>query len=588
VARHDLPDDVIVCAADAARRYWIGTLAFRASVVAGSVGEETFRRALHTVVSRKVVLRLETCNASDRGQVRPAPVPALIDPWSVDPARIEAETRVVATCPACDGTRRVECTACQGSGRVRCQGCGGSRQVPGQRGPKACPTCRGRGDQKCDRCKAGRVACISCGTGGLVGAWLAIDERSQQQVRVAPRNAAASIHTNVDAPEDFDVEPDRWPNELVADALLADVSSLPGALQPATDSRSDRVTSTRIQAFRSPVWRVTFRTRLGTGVVEVAGRPLAVAATSNWRPLALRRGLLAGTGAVVVGSMVLMVAGNYLAALRRQNQAEEREHERLDAVQALDQRSQLQQAADAARRQALVVRAQAEEQLLRAAAERRLAADAAQEQRARFDRLSEAEHLAAARASLAEGYDVDRRIGGNLDDAERHLRAVTSDSGSAVDSLLAEIWRRRGRALLPEHDYVNVSCAEAVRMAWASAAHFNTRLEGHWAHWVVRGGTANYYPGGMQFSCSASGAQRGDFDGEVRVDYRGRFGGAGPRQAASGQYHFLQATYSGHDIELVGRIHYYGPFRYGLLVLEEGSILRVADGRSLRGEATTR
>ena len=64
----------------------------------------------------------------------------------------------------------------------------------------------------------------------------------------------------------------------------------------------------------------------------------------------------------------------------------------------------------------------------------------------RFLAMRPAEHIAAARASMASGYDPATRSGGMLGNALLHLEAVAAGTPEAVeaDGLRAEIERRRG------------------------------------------------------------------------------------------------------------------------------------------------
>lgn len=72
-------------------------------------------------------------------------------------------------------------------------------------------------------------------------------------------------------------------------------------------------------------------------------------------------------------------------------------------------------------------------------------ARAAQE---RFRSMSPAEHLAAARTALSQGYDPGQRVGGNLPMAERHLLIIPAGTVEFEEArrLLEEVTSRRERA----------------------------------------------------------------------------------------------------------------------------------------------
>ncbi len=210
-------DDAITAAARAARRYLILPSEFRRSVESVEPVDEQYARAHHVILQREVVHRFEPGLGTRPRDVQPLPRAAAVDPWGVDPASLRRESRVVTTCLACAGTKKVSCRECSGSGRLRCGYCGGSGLVRGQRGVRNCQNCSGRGDRKCSNCANGRVDCLDCGVTGRVYASLEIVESRRDQVRVHPRNAAASAHVRVDDVADFDAGPNSWVNELEDD-----------------------------------------------------------------------------------------------------------------------------------------------------------------------------------------------------------------------------------------------------------------------------------------------------------------------------------------------------------------------------------
>src|SRR5438105_10154573 len=71
-------------AAGAARRFWLGRRAFRASVVAVESEIEIYRRALHRFERRTISVRMSP--GGSRREVAPLPDPWAVDPWAVDPA----------------------------------------------------------------------------------------------------------------------------------------------------------------------------------------------------------------------------------------------------------------------------------------------------------------------------------------------------------------------------------------------------------------------------------------------------------------------------------------------------------------------
>ncbi len=75
---------------------------------------------------------------------------------------------------------------------------------------------------------------------------------------------------------------------------------------------------------------------------------------------------------------------------------------------------------------------------------------AAEAEAARFAAMSSKQHLEVARTALHEGYDRHRRIGGNLELAERHLRAISTVERENKDAqrLLQVIADRRRRTTL--------------------------------------------------------------------------------------------------------------------------------------------
>lgn len=85
----------------------------------------------------------------------------------------------------------------------------------------------------------------------------------------------------------------------------------------------------------------------------------------------------------------------------------------------------------------------------------------------RFAAMSDAEHLAAAREAMARGYDPSKRVGGSLDSAEHHLRAIAEAAPEHAQTapLLDEIARRRTawRALMHRrHEAVIAAATQKI------------------------------------------------------------------------------------------------------------------------------
>lgn len=296
----------LAMASTEARRFGISGRAFRRSVVAIDVLREPYQRALYRIERRTVSLALAP--GGNRGNTRAIPDPNVVDPWSVDPATIEAQTRVSAICPDCDGSMRVTCDVCSGSTRARCDNCAGSGRVASQRKNQAyknCPRCRGDGTRKCTNCRGGFVSCACCGATGVVTAWLKLESATISQVQVHPRNAAATVHYAVDDPRNFDAG--AFVHTLAADTgLRAQPLPTVPALHPVVNAWTDRVLGTRLQTFSAEVRRIAYSTGLGAGHVDVSGRPPSIASSSNWEPLRWRRNTVLTT--LLLGSLGAVVA----------------------------------------------------------------------------------------------------------------------------------------------------------------------------------------------------------------------------------------------------------------------------------------
>jgi len=290
----------ILCASQAARRYLLSSMTFRRSLTSVAYSREIYERALHSVEHRAVTRRLTPASSSRACETGPLPEPSDVDPWAVDLDKIEQDSRVVAECPGCLGSKRMTCPDCGGSTRVRCGNCGGRGRVSGQRGMKNCPDCRAKGDRKCVNCRSGKIECTLCLATGRVEAWLVIQRVTLQRVCIHSQSPASEVHSELDSPQDFDSDPTEWRNELLSDSgVLLNTSSLPHALLPVLDTRSERILSSRVQKFASHVFRLRYATALSEGELAVAGQPPSLAASSNWKPLVARRRVILGLGSLL-------------------------------------------------------------------------------------------------------------------------------------------------------------------------------------------------------------------------------------------------------------------------------------------------
>ena len=302
---------VLQCAARAAGRYLLTAQAFRRTLTSVTSSDETYDRALH-VVERRTVLRKLVPAPAGRGRLSAAiPEPEDVDPWSIEPAVLEKQSRVLADCPACLGAKKVSCPDCDGTTRVRCAYCGGGGRVRGQRGMKNCPDCRGSGRRKCTLCRGGKTECSVCDASGRVEAWLEIQSQILKRVCVHSQTPAAEVHAGLDDPDDFDAGAETWRNQLLNDSgELPPPKKVPEELSPALDPRTERKRSSRVQKFRGRVYRLRYVTPLGDGVILVCGQPPEVLRSSDWRPLARRkRTALASAGLLGLGAVA--VSGFY-------------------------------------------------------------------------------------------------------------------------------------------------------------------------------------------------------------------------------------------------------------------------------------
>lgn len=263
-----------------------------ARLVTGVAAErDEYWRALHKIERRAIVSRLALAYRSSARDVD-APTPEPRDPWSVDPARIETESRRVIICAACTGTREVVCTDCSGTTRVRCRGCFGSGRVLGKKKMKNCPTCRGKGDVRCGECRGGRVECRACGAMGRVEHWYVVERETRFAVVTSAKGLAVRAHPNVREPTDFDASA-KWRNTLAADDAV-EPASVHEALLPPVDARTERILESRVQRFVGDVSHITCETGLGRARFSTAGSPPMVV-DAQTAPLLLRLAIIVCT-----------------------------------------------------------------------------------------------------------------------------------------------------------------------------------------------------------------------------------------------------------------------------------------------------
>lgn len=260
---------------------------FRAAVSRVEEQHQQYRRAAYVIDSRSVLLKTAAAHGTKKAEIMPRSAPTSVDPWQVDPLRLPAETRRVAVCPGCEGSKKQSCSPCDGYGSLPCEGCGGRGRVMGQRGPKSCPTCRGSGAQRCRNCNGrGQVTCTPCEGLGRVYAWLEIVESRRTQVLAHPKTGAAMLHPDLELALDLERDPSLFTNPLVSDTGWG--RDMPSGLDPELivdiDPFTDRIAARRLQVFRPTVFHCHYQLLTGSGVVQVAGRHPQVLAESQWSP----------------------------------------------------------------------------------------------------------------------------------------------------------------------------------------------------------------------------------------------------------------------------------------------------------------
>src|SRR4051812_29805339 len=89
-------------ASSLARRYWLTRRGFRRAIESVNVRHEQYQRALYHFEQRTISLAMAA--GGNRTNTQKIPDSSAVDPWRVDPATIEADTRVTAICPDCEGS----------------------------------------------------------------------------------------------------------------------------------------------------------------------------------------------------------------------------------------------------------------------------------------------------------------------------------------------------------------------------------------------------------------------------------------------------------------------------------------------------
>ena len=165
---------------------------------------ETYRRVRYQIERRRLTLRIAQGGS---GSPQPMPDPDALNPWRVNPATVEHDTRVTTLCTtAAVRLRSIVAGAAAVPGRAVPtasvdSSCRGRRAVF-----SVLTHCRGRGTMKCTSCRGGWVGCSSC-----CSAYRSRDCVAQP----GPNNALASkgrargmqrrgVHRKVTSPEDFD------------------------------------------------------------------------------------------------------------------------------------------------------------------------------------------------------------------------------------------------------------------------------------------------------------------------------------------------------------------------------------------------
>jgi hypothetical protein len=286
---------------------------FRDVVIGRGVEQHSYHRVAYEIERRVVQLQLAPAPGSRQRDVQWLPDPASVDPWGIDPVSLPHSSRALATCPTCEGEKKILCGGCSGEGRITCGTCGGYGRVSGQRGPKNCPRCRAQGTVRCPQCSRGWVQCSSCRGVGRVTAWLAVEAARSIQIRAFPAGGIATLHENLESLQDFDRDRSAYRIALLSDTgwTHAQAHGLRPELEATLDRFADRCLRQRIQHFGSQVHLFTYTTGTAEGTVRVSGNPPAMLPESNWGPLRRRIGLSMFAGALML-LFALLLTGAYL------------------------------------------------------------------------------------------------------------------------------------------------------------------------------------------------------------------------------------------------------------------------------------
>jgi hypothetical protein len=296
------------------RRFLIGRRAMSEAITDLTSTTEEVLRARWRGRVRQVVVRTAPTDSRKRKLDEPVD-PREIDPWQVDPARIENDTRQLVACPACRGQKKVVCATCGGSGVVGCSACHGAGRVRSARSGKIvqCRSCRGNGRRRC-ACRDGRAKCEPCRGRGKVERWLEIEETPFDRVRVQAGETLAAAFGAVDVASDFDRDA-TWPVAPIVrwsgspSTLPAPEAERLARLGPPPVSPGERLDLLDIQRFEAPVTWVEYRIGGATDRVAVGGwNGIVIEQATSRRPFQRRALLLAaGTAGALIAGLAVAV-----------------------------------------------------------------------------------------------------------------------------------------------------------------------------------------------------------------------------------------------------------------------------------------
>lgn len=236
--------EVVQRAYRALRPLLVPESAFRRSVTSITTRCEHYARA-RLVIERRIMVRRSTPADDVTGELE-APITPQLDPWLVALEDVPRATRQLTRCLACNGQGGEGCEECSGSGRVH--------------------------------------------------TWLEVSRRQHVIVRADPPVLARHFHPSLLDERDFARGP--WLHRLLRERTLGpeQLGELPRALAPELGPDA-RIVAAHLQHFTVAVHDLHYQTALGTGSVEVAGRPARVFGIAR-APL-VRRQLVAGCGVVL-------------------------------------------------------------------------------------------------------------------------------------------------------------------------------------------------------------------------------------------------------------------------------------------------